>query len=70
MTNGRGLRASVLAFALTAILTVSSATGGQASSSIGDAGGNIDWIRLGLDVAAPMRPILDAIDGPPGPQQG
>lgn len=70
MTNGRGLRASVLAFALTAILTVSSATGGQASSSIGDAGGNIDWIRLGLDVAAPMRPILDAIDGPQALSRG
>lgn len=64
MTARRGLRASALAFALTAVLTASSATGGQAASAvIGDAGANVDWLSLGMDMASPMRPLLDAIDG-------
>ncbi len=64
MITSRGFRASVVAFALTAALTVSSATGGQAVSVvIGDAGSSVDWLRLGMSMASPMRPFIDAIDG-------
>lgn len=64
MTACRGLRASALAFALAAVLAATSATGGQAASTgLADQGSNVDWIRLGMDIAAPMRPLLDAIDG-------
>ena len=71
MTTGRRLRASALAFALTGVLTASSATAGQASSSnIGDPGGTLDWVRLGMTLASPMRPLLDAIDGPQALNRG
>lgn len=67
MTGRRGLRASVLAFGLTAMFAISSAMGSPAaiaaSRANGDGGGVLAWLRMAADFASPLRPIIDALDG-------
>ncbi|MEX2546819.1 MAG: LCP family protein [Chloroflexota bacterium] len=67
MTSRRRIRASAIVVALVAAVTASGVTGyptASAASGIGDPGGpGIDWLRLGMDLAAPARPLLAAMEG-------
>lgn len=67
MTGRIGIRASVLAVALVTVVAVSSVAGyptASAASRVGDPGSSdVDWLKLAFDVASPMRPLIDAVDG-------
>lgn len=66
MTARRGIRASAVVMALAAMVAASSAMGyptASAASTRGDQGGEIDWLNLAMEIASPMRPVIDALDG-------
>ena len=66
MTSRRGIRASAVVVALAAMIAASSAIGyptASAASTRVDQGGTIDWLDLAMDIASPMRPVIDALDG-------
>jgi hypothetical protein len=74
MTGRRGFRATALCFGLTAMFAISSAMGSPAaiaaSRANGDGGGALTWLRLAAGFAAPLQPIIDALDGSPAINTG
>ncbi len=66
MTRYLGIRASAIV-ALVAAITASGVLGyptASAAAAFGETGGlRVDWLKLGMDVATPFRPLIDALDG-------
>lgn len=66
MIGRRGIRASAVVVALAAMVAVSSVLGYPTASAAVtrvDHGSRFDWLGLAMEIAAPMRPLIDAIDG-------
>ncbi len=67
MFHRRGIRAAFVVVSLTAVLTASSITGPQSASAAawtGDPGSSkVDWLDLAVTMAAPLRPLIDALEG-------